>query len=65
MTQFLMGLNAALMALQAGVVVLTALDDSIKAVIVLACSVAIAFLGPFLPSVSAATRRILGLRRTG
>lgn len=62
MTQLILGINGALMALQAGVMTLTDLNDTTKAIIVIACSVGIAFINPWLPKVSAATRRVMELR---
>lgn len=63
MTQSLLGLQAALITLNGGIIALTDLDDGIKAVIVLASSLVLAFIGPFIPKVSLTMRRVLDLRR--
>lgn len=65
MTQFIMGINGALLALQAGIILLPNVGDTITAAVVLACSIAIAFLNPFLPKVSELIRRGMGLQRRG
>lgn len=65
MTQFILGLNGALIVIQGSVVTLTSLNDEVKALIVIACSAAIAMLNPWLPKVSEAIRRVMELQRRG
>lgn len=65
MTQLILSLNGALLALQAGVILVPNLSDTITAIVVLACSVAIAFTNPWLPKVSEAIRRTMELQRRG
>lgn len=63
-TTLLLGLQAALIALSSGVVALTSIEEDLKALIVLVCSVLLAFIGPFLPKVSSTVRHALELRRS-
>lgn len=64
MTQFILGLNAALIAISTGVTTLD-IADGLKTLIVFICGVALAFLSAFLPTVSATLRRVMGLQRRG
>lgn len=65
MIKLFMGINGAIAALQAGVIMLTSLNDETKAVIVLACTIAVALINPFLPKASEFVRRQMGLQRRG
>lgn len=62
MTQFIVGLNAALIV-GLGALPQTNLDDNLKTIIAIFLGMAIAFIGPFLPKVSNTIRVALDLRR--
>lgn len=64
MTQFLLGLQALLIFAQAGIVTLN-MDEQYKVIAVFACGAVLAFIGPFLPKVSEALRRVMSLQRRG
>lgn len=64
MTQLIFGIQAALIAINTGI---TGLDlaDSVTTIVIFVCSVALAFIGPFIPKVSAMARKSMGLARRG
>lgn len=60
--QLIMSINGALLALQGGIILIADVPTWVTAVVVLGCSIGIAFLNPFLPKVSMVIRRSMGLR---
>lgn len=62
-TQFLLATQAALIAVNTGIVALEPLDVTYRSMIVFASTVMLAFIGPLLPKASGTLRRVLELRR--